>query len=69
MDRRHFVQSSFLGTAGLLLNSGYENPEHGCGENLKPARNAGFTEFVIPWLKIGGRVHLSPAGTVPGAAR
>jgi hypothetical protein len=47
----------------------YENPEHGCCEYLKPTRDAGFTEFVIPWLKIGGRVHLSPAGTVPAAAR
>ncbi|MGO8734495.1 MAG: hypothetical protein ACLQVM_17100 [Terriglobia bacterium] len=45
----------------------YENPEHGCCEYLSPTRSDGFTEFVIPWLGIGGRVHLAPAATAPSA--
>jgi hypothetical protein len=36
----------------------YETPERGCCESLTPARRDGFTEFVVPWLRIGGRVHL-----------
>jgi hypothetical protein len=39
----------------------YETPEHGCCESLTPARHNGFTEFVVPWLRIGGRVHLAAA--------
>jgi hypothetical protein len=42
----------------------YETPEHGCCESLTPARRDGFTEFVVPWLRIGGRVHL--ASQAPG---
>jgi hypothetical protein len=36
----------------------YETPEHGCCESLTPARRDGFTEFVVPWLRIGGRVQM-----------
>jgi hypothetical protein len=46
----------------------YETPEHGCCESLTPARRDGFTEFVVPWLRIGGRVHLgSPTDSAPPA--
>jgi hypothetical protein len=36
----------------------YETPERGCCESLTPVQRNGFTEFVIPDLRIGGRVHL-----------
>ena len=36
----------------------YETPEHGCCESLKPVIHDGFTEFVIPEIRIAGRVHL-----------
>jgi len=36
----------------------YETPEHGCCESLEPVRHDGFTEFVIPEIRIAGRVHL-----------
>ena len=36
----------------------YETPERGCCESLSPVQHDGFTEFVIPNLRIGGRVHL-----------
>ncbi|HXW14916.1 MAG TPA: hypothetical protein VEN79_10440 [Terriglobia bacterium] len=45
----------------------YENPEHGCCEYLSPTRSDGFTEFVVPWLGIGGRVHLAPAAAATSA--
>ena len=35
----------------------YETPERG-HEILKPTHQDGFTQFDVPWLKIGGRVHL-----------
>jgi hypothetical protein len=38
----------------------YESPDHTCCESLKPAQVNGFTEFVIPNLVNGGRVHLQP---------
>lgn len=37
----------------------YETPERG-HEILKPTHQDGFTQFDVPWLKIGGRVHLGP---------
>jgi hypothetical protein len=37
----------------------FESPEHGCCETLDPSHVDGFTEFVVPDLVIGGRVHLS----------
>ncbi len=36
----------------------YESPELKCCESLVPAEHNGFTEFVIPDLRIAGRVHL-----------
>ena len=36
----------------------YETPEHGCCESLEPVKHDGFTEFVIPEIRIAGRVHL-----------
>jgi hypothetical protein len=39
----------------------YETPERGCCESLAPVQRNGFTEFVIPDLRIGGRVHLKEA--------
>jgi hypothetical protein len=39
----------------------YETPERGCCESLTPVQRNGFTEFVIPDLRIGGRVHLKEA--------
>jgi hypothetical protein len=36
----------------------FESPEHGCCETLNPSHLDGFTEFVVPDLVIGGRVHL-----------
>lgn len=42
---------------GRFSSIRYETPEHGC-ESLAPVRHDGFTEFVIPELRIAGRVHL-----------
>jgi len=36
----------------------YESPEHRCCESLAHVNHDGFTEFVIPDLRIAGRVHL-----------
>jgi hypothetical protein len=36
----------------------YETPERGCCEALVPTHQNGFTQFEVPWLRIGGRVHL-----------
>ena len=43
----------------------YETPERG-HEILKPSHQDGFTQFDVPWLKIGGRVHL---GAMPHPQR
>jgi len=43
---------------GLFPSVRYESPEHGCCESLAPVKHDGFTEFVIPELRIGGRVRL-----------
>jgi hypothetical protein len=42
----------------------YETPERGCCESLTPVLRNGFTEFVIPDLRIGGRVHLKEARAI-----
>ena len=49
----------------------YESPERGCCQSLRTTQRDGFTEFVVPELKIGGRVHLRPtaAGNQQGPAR
>lgn len=43
---------------GSFTSVRYESPEHGCCETLVPVKHDGFTEFVIPELRVGGRVHL-----------
>jgi protein-tyrosine-phosphatase len=43
---------------GSFASIRYETPEHKCCESLVPAKHNGFTEFVIPELRIAGRVHL-----------
>ena len=43
---------------GSFRSIRYETPERGCCESLSPVQHDGFTEFVIPNLRIGGRVHL-----------
>lgn len=48
----------------------YETPEHPCCESLAPVKHNGFTEFVIPDLRIAGRVHLETnAAPEPGPSR
>ena len=60
------VQVRFKGTFSAVR---YENPENvRCGY-LTPTHTEGFTEFVVPWLRVAGRVHLSPRGRVPAAGR
>ena len=36
----------------------YESPDRACCESLVPVQHDGFTEFVIPELRIAGRIHL-----------
>jgi hypothetical protein len=43
---------------GSFSSIRYETPEHECCESLVPVAHIGFTEFVIPELRIAGRVHL-----------
>jgi hypothetical protein len=43
---------------GTFASIRYESPEQGCCEAFKPGFVDGFTEFVVPHLGIGGRVHL-----------
>jgi hypothetical protein len=49
---------------GSFASIRYETPEHQCCESLVPVGHNGFTEFVIPDLRIAGRVHLE-ANHVP----
>jgi protein-tyrosine-phosphatase len=37
----------------------YETPEHRCCQSLTPVQHDGLTEFVVPSLRIAGRVHLA----------
>ncbi len=46
---------------GQFSSVRYETPEIGCCQTLKAAQVDGFTEFVVPDLVIGGRVHLLPS--------
>jgi protein-tyrosine-phosphatase len=48
---------------GSFASIRYETPEHGCCESLVPVRHNGFTEFVIPELRITGRVRLEANAT------
>jgi hypothetical protein len=43
---------------GAFRSIRYESPEHGCCESLAPVVHDSFTDFVIPELRIAGRVHL-----------
>ncbi len=43
---------------GAFESIKFESPDQGCCETLKPSHVNGFTEFVVPNLLIGGRVHL-----------
>ena len=45
---------------GSFKNIRYETPERGCCESLVPVHHDGFTEFLIPDLRIAGRIHLEP---------
>jgi protein-tyrosine-phosphatase len=46
----------------------YETPEHECCESLVPVKHNGFTEFVIPELRIAGRVGLEATAAASGAS-
>jgi hypothetical protein len=48
---------------GTFASVRYESAERGCCEKLKPSEVDGFTEFVVPEVVIGGRVHLSAKDT------
>jgi hypothetical protein len=43
---------------GSFRSIRYETPEHGCCQTLAPMKHDSFTEFVIPELRIAGRVYL-----------
>jgi len=43
---------------GYFNSVRFESPEQGCCETLKPEHVDGFTDFVVPNLVSGGRVHL-----------
>ena len=51
------VQVQVKGSFTSIL---YETPEHGCCQNLEPVKHGAFTEFVIPDMRIAGRIHLEP---------
>jgi hypothetical protein len=51
---------------GTFASIRYESPEQGCCEPLTPEFVDGFTEFVVPHLMIGGRVHLQAAADEKG---
>jgi len=57
------VQVRIQGTYSVLR---YETPERGCCEALTATHQDGFTQFEVPWLRIGGRVHL---GAMPAPQR
>ncbi len=44
---------------GSFSSIRYETPEQACCESLTPTQRGAFTEFVVPSLKIAGRVHLA----------
>jgi len=50
---------------GSYSSIGYETPDHGCCENLTAVKHDGFTDFIVPSLVIGGRVHLKGADSSP----
>lgn len=50
---------------GSFSSVQYETPEHKCCESLARTTQNGLTEFVIPDLRIAGRVHLEANPTSP----
>jgi hypothetical protein len=54
---------------GSFASIRYETPEGGCCESLVPTKHDGFTEFVIPELRIAGRVHLDANQAMDSGAR
>jgi hypothetical protein len=50
---------------GSFSSIRYETPELGCCESLMPVHRKGSTEFVVPSLRIAGRVHLAGEMSVP----
>lgn len=44
---------------GIFSTIRYETPERGCCQSIPAFHDHGFTEFVVPRLRVGGRVHLS----------
>jgi hypothetical protein len=49
------VQVRVKGSFSSVL---YETPDLPCCDSLTPVQRGGFTEFVVPSLRIAGRVHL-----------
>jgi hypothetical protein len=54
------VQVQVKGSFSSVL---YETPDRACCESLTPVQRGEFTEFVIPSLRIAGRVRLSSGPT------
>jgi len=54
---------------GSFASIRYETPERRCCESLVPIKHNGFTEFVIPELRIAGRVHLEVNQAIDSRAR
>ena len=44
---------------GSFSSVRYESPERACCESVTAVQRGAFTEFVIPALRIAGRVHLT----------
>jgi hypothetical protein len=61
-EERTQVQVQVKGNFG---GARYESPERGCCETLKTEHVNGFTQFVVPDLVSGGRVHLEAESGTP----
>jgi hypothetical protein len=48
---------------GSFASLRYETPENGCCQELQASHVGDFTQFVVPNVITGGRVHLTPAPT------
>ena len=44
---------------GSFSSIRYETPGRACCQSLTPTQRGAFTEFVVPSLRIAGRVHLA----------
>lgn len=63
LDLVNYAQESIEVQArvkGVFSDVRYETPEHGFCPGILPTHENGFTEFVVPRLRIGGRVYLGP---------